>query len=91
MPVTPGRKTKLQATIDKVKASGWRSTNEFVEAFYSEPTSAAQTISYESRPTLASKNLRKLTLASSHLLVDGVDGIIDVLPAAFSPGEKLIS
>jgi hypothetical protein len=41
-----GRKKldKLQATIDKVKASGWRSTNEFVEAFYSEPTSAAQSL-----------------------------------------------
>lgn len=39
---------ELQATIDKIQATGWRSTNEFVEAFHNGPTSesAAQSLHY---------------------------------------------
>ena len=42
-----GGKTKLQVTVDKVKASGWRSINDFITAYYSEPTFASQSLRYQ--------------------------------------------
>jgi hypothetical protein len=41
------RKTKLQVTVDNVKALGWRSINDFIEAYYNEPTLASQSLRYQ--------------------------------------------
>lgn len=49
MPVKPATRQKklLQATVNKVKVSGWRSINEFIEAYYNEPTCASQSLRYQ--------------------------------------------
>jgi len=36
--------SKVKSAVDSIRAAGWRSVNEFLEAFYSEPAYAAQSL-----------------------------------------------
>lgn len=38
---------KLSSTVAKISSEGWKSTNEFIEAFFREPKFAAQSFRYQ--------------------------------------------
>jgi len=44
MPPVCNQHSKLQTTASKIKSCGWRSVNDFVEALYSDPIFAAQSL-----------------------------------------------